>query len=290
MDRLHKKCAIASAGVHSLLLLILLIGPAFLKEQEQPDTMPILDFIPLKTVDALVSGGGNPNAAPQQTTFQKPPESKPVPQPPTKTEVKPKLPDPEPIKPKVPKTEPIKPKPAPDSLEVQKKRVLPDVNTKLVERKDPQAEARKRAEELQKQREREQAEQQRRVAQTIGKLANNLRNELSSSTTIELKGPGGGGVPYANWLQAVKSIFSQAWTVPDGVTDDNDSTTASVTIARDGRVVTYRIIRSSGNREVDRSVLEALGRVKYAVPLPDEAKEDERTVSINFNVRARRQI
>src|SRR5512136_2349154 len=60
MDRLQKKCVIASAGLHLLLLLILLIGPAFLSSRSQTDNLPILDFVPLKTVDALVSGGGSP--------------------------------------------------------------------------------------------------------------------------------------------------------------------------------------------------------------------------------------
>ena len=103
-----------------------------------------------------------------------------------------------------------------------------------------------------------------------------------------MKGPGGGGVPYANFLQAVKSRYQQAWIVPDGITDDNATVAASVTIARDGTVMSARITRSSGNAAVDRSVQVTLDRVKWAAPLPDDAKEDQRTVSINFNVAAKR--
>jgi TonB family protein len=95
-------------------------------------------------------------------------------------------------------------------------------------------------------------------------------------------------VPYANFLQAVQSVYERAWIVPDGVTDNDATAVVSVTIARDGTVVLARIQRSSGNHLVDRSVQAALDRVKFAAPLPDDAKDKERTVTINFNVRAKR--
>src|ERR1700686_2666007 len=62
MNRLQKKCFIAVAATHSLLLGILLIGPAFLvKRDNKADNMPVLDFIPTKLVDdAMSSGGGSP--------------------------------------------------------------------------------------------------------------------------------------------------------------------------------------------------------------------------------------
>src|SRR5690242_19557224 len=79
MSRLQKKCFIASAGTHLLLVLILFIGPGFISSKSKVDDMPILDFIPLKTTDAKVSGGGNPKgqlpAPPAAAT--KPPEAAP---------------------------------------------------------------------------------------------------------------------------------------------------------------------------------------------------------------------
>lgn len=62
MNRLGQKCAIASIGLHLLLLVVLVVGPAFVGAKSKPeDNMPILDFIPIKTTDDKVSGGGNPN-------------------------------------------------------------------------------------------------------------------------------------------------------------------------------------------------------------------------------------
>ena len=116
------------------------------------------------------------------------------------------------------------------------------------------------------------AERRQRIAAAFGSAANSLESSLSGSTTIELKGPGGGGVPYANFLQAVKSVYQNAWIVPDGITDENATVAAAVTIARDGTVVSSRITRSSGNPAVDRSVQVTLDRVKWAAPLPDDGE------------------
>ena len=116
------------------------------------------------------------------------------------------------------------------------------------------------------------------------------RKAASGSTEIKLKGPGGGGVPYANFLEAVKSRYEHAWVVPDGITDNNPTVSTSITIARDGTVISARITRSSGDPGVDRSVRVTLERVKWAAPLPDDAREDQRTVQIDFNVGARRAL
>ena len=80
MNRLQQKCVIASAGIHSLLLLILLVGPAFLTSKSKSDNSPILDVIPANLIDAAFSGGGNPNAKPPPPAPPAPP-APPVAQP-----------------------------------------------------------------------------------------------------------------------------------------------------------------------------------------------------------------
>ena len=44
VNRLQKKCFIASAGFHLLLAVILLIGPGFLPSKNSQDDLPLLDF------------------------------------------------------------------------------------------------------------------------------------------------------------------------------------------------------------------------------------------------------
>lgn len=279
MNRLQKKCLLASAGFHLVLLSLLFIGPAFLTSSSRPD-LPVLDFVPVKTVDALVSGGGNPNA--------RPPAAAPLPPPPQPPPVA--VPVAQPVvnktPPEPPQKEPEVKQPSHESESLEpgtKPRRKPQISTTLVKpslvsgAKDSRA--REQAREI--------AEARRAATAAIGQAVAGIESGLSGSTTIELKGPGGGGVPYANWLQAVKSVYERAWVVPEGVTDDSATTAVSVTIARDGRVISATITRSSGNSAVDHSVQLTLDRVRYTAPLPDDAKEDQRTVTINFNVKAK---
>ena len=294
MDRLQKKCFVASAGLHLLLLVILLIGPAFVASRSQPDNMPVLDFVPLRTVDALISGGGNPDAKPPPAPLvEKPLPVPPAPAPPPQPE-KVRVPDP----PKEPKPEVKPPDPKPDSFEPSNVRktnkVVIDFTPVTRPVRDAKADAKARADAQAREEAREhaslEADRRHRASAAFGNALNSLEEGRSSGTKVELLGPGGGGVPYANFLQAVKSAYARAWILPDGVTDDNATVDVSVTIARDGTVVpgSSRITRASGVVAVDRSVQVTLDRVKWAAPLPDDAKENQRTVTITFSVKAKR--
>src|SRR5947207_11693061 len=128
MNRLHKKCLLASVGAHSLLLLILLVGPAFLSSKSPLEDLPVIDFIPSKFIDAPFARGGNRNAKP-------PPAVTPVAQPPPQPQ-----PQPTPEKrhePDPPTTAPKVQKPEPDALEskTDPKPRKPQISTKLVDRK-----------------------------------------------------------------------------------------------------------------------------------------------------------
>ena len=57
MNRLQKKCAIATAGIHLLLLLILLFGSAFFSPRPKPDDTQLLDVIPANLIDAALNSG-----------------------------------------------------------------------------------------------------------------------------------------------------------------------------------------------------------------------------------------
>jgi len=281
MSRLAKKCFIVSAGMHLLLLTILFVGPAFLSSRSKPDDSTVLDFVPAKTIDAAFAGGGNPNA--------KPPPPEPLPLPP-QPQVAPLIPQPQPEI--VTKPEPVKEiktvKPDPASLDPapDSKPRKPQVSIKPVTR--PRPPPTKQSSSSASQSEAQARAAAKQWSEKFNSAVRSLREGLSSSTTVEMPGPGGGGPTYANFLQAVKSKYVEAWLVPEGVEDDEATATATVTIARDGTVLSARILRLSGNSLVDQSVDMVLRRVKVATPLPDDAKEDQRTVTIKFNVRAKR--
>lgn len=278
-NRLQKKCFFAATGFHLLLLTILIVGPAFFLSERKAEDLPMLAFVPQKTIDEALSGGGSPQArppAPQPPTPQAeepapaPPPPVPVRQPdPPKVVVKETKPDPESLEVK-PETKPRKPK-------ISLKPVVRKSNTpvKVASNAAANAEAKARAEATAK-----------RIA-AFKSSVNNISAGLSSSTTVEMPGPGGGGPSYANFLQAVRKVYTDAWLLPDGITDDEATVTTSVTIARNGNVIATKILRTSGNAAVDASVEAMLRRVRHAVPLPDSAKESSRTVTIKFNVKAK---
>jgi TonB family protein len=290
MSRIQKKCVILSVGFHLLLVVILAVGPAFLASSSKVDNQPLIDFIPLKTIDDAMSGGGNPNARPPAPTPPQPQPPQPQPQPQTSApapepptlERQPK-PEPQrrpdPVKPETPERDPTAPKTA---------KKLPDVSLTPIKRSNSNKKPSPTAN-TSRTSQSNTDERATQIARAAANAARSIRAGVSDGAVDmpELQGPSGGGVPYGNFLAAIKKVYTDAWIVSDGITDDKATAVASVTIARDGTVKEARLIRSSGNSLLDQSVEMVLRRVRFAVRLPDGAKENERTVTINFNVKAK---
>jgi len=280
MNRLKKKCAIAAAGLHLLLLLILFVGPAFFSP-DKADDLVVLEFIPLITTDANVAGGGSPNA--------KPPQSNPPPQPPKQESATPPQPRPQtpekqnPIEPpKPPKAEAAvesKPDPKSHKIQLSDKVVVRQRDTQKAKTPDStrsEADAKARAE----------AERKKLVAE----VKRNIREGLSGSTSVEMPGPGGGGPAYANYKQVLASIYYQAWQEPDDSSAEAATAVAAVVVARDGSVISAHITKSSGDRAVDRSVEATLQRVRFIAPFPEGAKDEQRSFTVNFNAKAKQKL
>jgi TonB family protein len=288
MNRLQKKCFVASTGFHLLLLAILFIGPAFLASRSKVDNSPILDVIPGKLIDAAFSGGGNPHGTP-------PPPAPPEPRPPA---IVPPTPRPEPKpapEPEPPKDEPkeVKPaKPDPESLETttERKRKRPEVSTKAIVRKSDTRKTTKSPSTTSTENSEEQrlADARRRAAALLGSAARSLRDDIAPGTSLEAFGPGGGGEVYAPYDEAVRSRYWHAWTPPDDAASDEAVVKATVTIASEGSVLSAHIIKGSGDASVDRSVQRTLERVTFIAPFPEGAKDKQRTYTINFNLKAKR--
>src|SRR6186713_412561 len=125
MDRLQKKCFVASCGMHVVLVLVVIFGAAFFSPDKKAPPVEDLKMIPSKLIDdALSGGGGNPKIAPSDAKI-KGDTLDPVPPQPVK-------PQPEPPKPKViEKPQPKPPEPTPPKIETPK----PTVKTSVP--KDP---------------------------------------------------------------------------------------------------------------------------------------------------------
>ncbi|MGA3284309.1 MAG: TonB family protein [Verrucomicrobiota bacterium] len=269
MNRLQKKCAIVTAGFHLLLLVILIVGPGFFAPKPKADDLQILDVIPASLIDAAFNSGVR-NAQPP------PPVVQPAPQPPAPQSVvtppaPPKVETPEPIKEIV---KALTPEPKP----VEKSKI--QINTQLVTRTAPKNSTTNPTDDSRR--------QQRLRQQAFQNAVRSLRNNLTSTTTIDM--PGNSSVAYANYAAVVKSVYEQAWVPPDDAQNDEANVKVTVTITRDGTVNSARILTPSGDAGVDASVQRTLDRVTFIAPFPEGTTEQERTYTINFNLKAKRSL
>jgi TonB family protein len=258
MNRLQKKCVLATAGVHLLLFVTLLVGPAFFDRRPKADDLQVLDVIPANLIDAQFTSGVR--------GAQPPPVAQPAPQPPAPQPVvsrPPPAPTPEPVV----KPEPVKPKPVPDKVQPHKI----EINTKLVTRKEPRKTSTPDTTAAQ--------------ARALRSAIRNLRKNFSPGTTVDM--PGNSSVAYANYAAAV---YEQAWLLPDSIAGDNENVKVTVTIARDGTVISARIISSSGDDSLDASVQRTLERVTFIAPFPEGSNDKQRTYTINFNPQLKRML
>jgi len=270
--------------MHVLLPVILVLGSALSPKSKPEDTTPILDIIPLVTTDLDATGGGNRNVRTAPPQFNQPIIPPPPSQPQRSTaKVQERVDDPDPPKDS-----------AEESFEPRKEnhKKLPTVPTTLTTRRNPNAPKVVARKSVDDSAERQANELRKKLAQEVGSAANDLRDHTATTVkfTDGFGGNGTDGIPYGNFLAAVKSIYARAWIVPDGVEDDEATTEVSVTIARDGNVLNAIIIGRSGNSLVDHSVQMTIERVRFVAPLPPTSKDDQRTVTIGFNVKAKRGI
>ena len=282
MTRLQKKCFIASAGMHLLLVVILVIGPAFLSSKSKSDDLPVIDFIPSKFIDASLAAGGSRNATP-------PPAVKLASQPPPQAQQQ--TPPEKPREPAPPKQTIKPPHIDPDSLEArtEPKQHKPQISTTLVNKPNSRNPQKTNPSEADTQAaERQLTATRQKMAKQLASAARNIRQGTSTATTIEDSGPGGGGPAYASYSAWVKTVYENAWVAPEDTATDDAVTKVTVTIASDGTVLSGRISRPSGDSPVDKSVQRTLDRVTFIAPFPDGAKEKQRTYIINFNLKAKR--
>src|SRR5438876_5238013 len=321
MSRLEKKCFVASAAMHALLLTLLFLGPVILISKRRDLTRPVLMFIPTMATDKMVVGGGSPTVtqppAPalqaQAQALEQPQPTPPMVDtkaPPEPAAATPKKPD---IETKVEEPKHIaKKKIEPDltvakpvtknGLEPSKKKKkesetktqeLEAVSTPGKHKVEPSfEEVRSRSTGTESSQAKSRAEilaraqaAQRAYAAHVGKLVDQLGQGLSSGTSIEAPGPG--GAAYANYGLIIEAIFSQRWMPPADLNDDAVVVHAKILIRKDGTVIDARIIKSSGHRALDKSVDRALD-IKLLPAFPDGAKDMERLFYIDFDLKTKR--
>src|SRR5688572_24669818 len=266
MDRLQKKCLIASSGFHGLLLLTVLFGAAFVPNKTPPP-VESLTMVPSKLIDAALSGGGgNPNIPRSEAKIKG-------------ETLEPVKPQPEPPKPKpeVPRPKAVEqPKPAPPKAEPVKS-AMPKIDLKPITKKPGD-----RAKTEPKPRD-QAAARQKELAKAFGEARKTLKQGFSSGTAVEVSGPG--GEAYASYRSFVFAAYDNAWQVQPDIADEESAVQARVIVHRTGRIISAEIIKRSGNAALDKSVSRALHDVEKLPPFPETTRDQERTFTIEFSLK-----
>ncbi|HTG44297.1 MAG TPA: hypothetical protein VK633_07165, partial [Verrucomicrobiae bacterium] len=245
MKRLQNKCLIASAFTHGLLLLLVVVGSAFVTRKPRVETTSFeLLALPEMTVDEPnVVGGGNPNAktppqapalppeaaAPPKSEAIKPepkPEVKP-PEPVKETKVEPEVIR-EPVKPAEPKPEPKSKQPDPDSFDfnkaIQKKpkpaQPAPEKPAASFDFGKAQKKTIKPAAESKggsTAEDNARAQRETQLAQVrAGALSDALKRVQGGLSSLggSYEIPGPGGPAYASYYLALRKFYEDAWIPP----------------------------------------------------------------------------
>lgn len=304
MRPLQRKFLMVSALLHGLLLVLLIVGPAFApKRRTELNHLPVLHVIPAELLDASVSGGGEPPPAAREPVLEpESPVTRRAPQPEPEPEVETVTPpvrevdpvEPPPVVREQPKP-PVKPKPV-EKPQEKPKEVKPKPTVKKPEikvstalttqKRDTVREAREQAVQAELKRQQEAA---RELENRLVRTTQRIQSGASGSTKIDIPGPGGGGPAFANWNQAVLSIYDRYWVAPSELKDERATVVVEVVVNHDGKVLRDRIVSRSGIAALDNSVQAALDAVrrKGLPKFPAAARESgelQRTVRINFNL------
>ena len=296
MDRLQKKCFVASCGMHVVLVLVVIFGAAFFSPEKKPAPIDNLRMIPSKLIDdALSGGGGNPKIAPSDAKIKgdtldpvPPQPAKPQPEPPKpKVIEKPQQKPPEPTPPKIetPKP-PVKtsmPKDPPKTTAKPKEAPLEltPVNKSKTDREKARKEAEAKAQASEK-------AAQDQLAKAVGNVRKNLKQGFTSGTAVEVSGPG--GEAYASYRSFVFAAYDNAWQVQPDIADDDSVVVARIVVHRTGRIISASISERSGLSPLDKSVQRALDGVKSLPPFPESTRDQERTFVIEFSLKAKRLV
>ena len=271
MGRLKRSCVVGSVVFHALTLALLVLAPVLLAKRVEK--VQVIDLIPSEIVDQIMA----PPAPVAPPTPPTPTPPKPTPPKPTPPKPKPTPPDPTPPKPKPvkPKPKPVevvkpnpKPKPVKPKIKVNMNSTMRQPDTQKVKAQQAAAERARQAE----------AKRQAALKQSL----NNLDSKLSGRTSVNVPQ---GRYAAANYESLIRRKYVDA-TIHPGTISGDPVVKVQLVIARNGNVISARIIGVAGLASWDRAVQKALDRVKRIAPFPAGMSGAKKTFNLNFNSRS----
>ena len=266
MGRLKRSCVVGSVVFHALTLALLVLAPVLLAKRVEK--VQVIDLIPSEIVDQIMA----PPAPVAPPTPPTPAPTKPTPPKQTPPEPKPKPPDPTPPKPKPKPVEVVKPKPKPKPV---KPKIKVNLNSTMRQPDTQKVKAQQAAAERARQ-----AEAKRQAA--LKQSLNNLDSKLSGRTSVNVPQ---GRYAAANYESLIRRKYVDA-TIHPGTISGDPVVKVQLVIARNGNVISARIIGVSGLASWDRAVQKALDRVKRIAPFPAGMSGAKKTFNLNFNSRS----
>ena len=273
MSRLLKKCLFLSIGLHILLAAALLICTAFFVVKPEK-IMPTLSMIAPDVLDNLLNPRPvstprkNPNPPVRRIVTPAPPRKvtptpprKVTPTPPRKVTPKKQSPSLKPTKSKV------TPKPKRNTIKIaQNTQTSKGATGRPKKNTHPKAPP---------------------VSAKQLNTIKSMRNQLSAAINVNVAGAN--AAAFTSYANFVVGVYRRTWEplIPSGLARSRIAK-VSVTIRRDGRVLSKRIIRKTGDAALDRSVQRALDRVKtIGKSFPLGSKDSQRTFTLDFTPRIR---
>ena len=268
MSRLLKKCLFLSIGLHVLLAAVLIFCAAFFVSKPER-ILPTLSMIAPDVLDNLLK--------PQRAN-----KPKPTPQPPVRRIVTPTPPrkvTPTPPK-KVTPTPPRKVTPKKQSPELKptKSKVTPKPKRKTIKITQNTQTSKGATVRPKKNTDAKAPPVSAKQLNTI----KSMRSQLSAAINVNVSGAN--AAAFTSYANLVVGVYRRAWEplIPSELARSRIAK-VSVTIRRDGRVLSARIISRTGDAALDRSVQRALDHVKkIGKPFPPGSKDSQRTFTLDF--------
>ncbi|MGD1085795.1 MAG: energy transducer TonB [Verrucomicrobiota bacterium] len=278
---MQKKCFVASACLHGLLGVVVLVTAAFRSEPTVAGEQVLTLISPL-ILDRAGSGGEAP-----AVIVPRPPAPPPAPAP---SPTRPATPSPAPPRvtpPPMPTTIPA-PRQTARSTTPDKPASAPAARGHIVvptfdpaprsatagRQSGPSPTAGRSASDNRAQ----------ELSTALASLASGVRTAAATATVVTVPGEGGGEA-FVGYDTLVYNVYYHAWNAPQE-TSDTRSADAKIVVTRDGTIVSHEITRRSGNPAIDSSVERVLDQVKQLPPFPEASHDAQRTFIISFSLEA----
>ena len=277
MTRLIKRCFVLSVGLHLLVVAVLIICATYLFAEKPKEIQQKISLIAPEVLDNILNPSQPAPPSPQPPTPVRP--VKPNPPTPVKPAVKPNPPRAiKTVRPDPPR--PVKPKP--------KLRPQPKPNTKTPAKPRPKI---KISSNTKTSNNTSQPKQKTNPRPPVSKkdLDSIRKASQQLSAAIQVNVTGSNRAAFASYAAYVVGVYRRAWEplIP-GNLSRSQVAQVTVTIRRDGTVLSARITRRTGNAVLDRSVQTALNRVKrIGKVFPSGSRDTQQTFVLDFTPRLR---